>query len=345
MKSDNHPSILIIYTGGTIGMIHDPETGALSPFNFDQIYTHIPILRQLHYNIASYCFDPLIDSSDMKPAFWRELVDVIEKNYESYDGFVVLHGTDTMAYSASVLSFLLENLNKPVVFTGSQLPLGMIRTDGRENFLTAIEIAAALIDDTPVVPEVCIYFENKLFRGNRVTKFNAEDFSAFLSENYPPLAEVGVHIKFNHGVIRNPNFKNLKAHKNLENNISILKLFPGITPAVVRSMLSVNGLRAMILETYGMGNAPTDQWFIEILSEAIGKGIIIFNVTQCKGGTVIHGKYASSLQLEKIGVISGYDITTESAVAKLMYLLAAGLDDDEVRTLLPRPLRGEMTIE
>jgi L-asparaginase len=249
-----------------------------------------------------------------------------------------------MAYSASMLSFMLENLNKPVIFTGSQLPMGVVRTDGRDNFINAVEIAAAREDNTPVVPEVAIYFENKLLRGNRTNKFNAENFNAFLSGNYPPLAEVGVHIRYNRNVILKPNFKNLKVHTNLDTNVAVLKLFPGISEQVVCNILTIPGLKGVILETYGAGNAPTDEWFIRSLESAIGKGIVIYNVTQCKGGSVEMGKYETSLALSQIGLVGGYDITTESAIAKLMFLLGQGFQGEELRQLLQTPLRGELTI-
>lgn len=229
-------SIFVIYTGGTIGMIQNPETGVLQPFDFDQIYKQMPVLTNLHYIIDFHSFLPLIDSSNMNPEFWVKLATLIEEKYEEYDGFVVLHGSDTMAYTASALSFMLENLNKPVILTGSQLPMGVIRTDGRENFITSIEIAAAIKDELPIVPEVAIYFEDQLLRGNRTTKFNAENFDAFFSGNYPVLANVGVHIKYNFNYIRKSNFKKLKVHKKIDNNIGILKLFPGINEATVKSI-------------------------------------------------------------------------------------------------------------
>lgn len=325
-------------------MVKDKTTGALHPFSFENIYKMMPVLENFDYRIKGISFDPLIDSSNVSPSFWVKLARVIEENYGAYDGFVVLHGTDTMAYSASMLSFMLENLNKPVIFTGSQLPMGVVRTDGRDNFINAVEIAAAYEDNTPMVPEVAIYFENKLLRGNRTNKFNAENFNAFLSGNYPALAEVGVYIRYNKVEILKPNFKNLKVHTDLDTNIAILKLFPGITEPVVCSTLNIPGLRGVILETYGAGNAPTDKWFIEALERAIEKGIIIYNVTQCKGGSVDMGKYETSVALGQIGVVGGYDITTESATAKMMFLLGSGLEGEELKQKLQTPLRGELTL-
>jgi L-asparaginase len=337
-------SILVIYTGGTIGMVRNPKTGTMHPVSHDELYEHVPLLKKLDHRIEFYSFDPLLDSSNINPVHWVRIAGVIEKNYEKFDGFVVLHGSDTMAFTASGLSFILENLNKPVILTGSQLPLGMIRSDGRENFITAIELAAAREENTPVVPEVAIYFENQLLRGNRTFKHNAENFHAYHSGNYPPLAELGVHIKFNPNFILKPNFKTLKVHTSLDNHIVILKLFPGISETVVNTILSMDGLRGVILETYGSGNAPNEKWFLDALKGAIDKGIIVYNVTQCKAGSVEIGRYQTSACLGKIGVISGHDITTESAVAKMMFLLGAGIPKKEVELLLQKPLRGEMTI-
>lgn len=344
-RTENKTNLLVIYTGGTIGMMKDPDSGALVPFDFEHIYDQMPILKNFDYRIDFHSFDPLIDSSNMKPSFWIRLARIIEDNYELYDGFVVLHGSDTMAYTASALSFMLENLNKPVVFTGSQLPMGVIRTDGRENFLAAIEIAAAKEEDTVVVPEVSIYFENQLMRGNRTTKFNAERFNAFVSGNYPLLAEVGVHIRYQYNNILKPNFKKLKVHTQLDFNVTILKLFPGISEVVVKSTLAIPGLKALILETFGSGNAPTDPWFINCLEKAIQNGLLILNVTQCKSGSVDIGKYETSLDLGRIGVVGGYDITTESALAKLMYLIGEGYPKERLIELLQTSIRGEMTIE
>lgn len=337
-----NPKILLIYTGGTIGMIEDIETGTLRPFDFKHLFNQVPELKRFNIEIDCISFEKPIDSSNMSPKEWVKMAEIIEENYLSFDGFVILHGSDTMAFSASALSFMLENLSKPVIFTGSQLPIGKIRTDGKENLITAIEIAAAKENGKPIVPEVAIYFEYKLYRGNRTHKYNAEHFQAFQSANYPELAEAGVHIKYNYAAILKPNDKNLIVHKNLDNNIAVLKFFPGIKVELIEAILNVSGLRALIIETFGAGNAPINQDMYKILKNAIDKGIIIFNVTQCNSGSVDQGRYETSSAFNQIGVVSGKDITTEAAVSKLMYLLGLKLSNKQIKELLRISLRGEM---
>jgi L-asparaginase len=335
-------SILIIYTGGTIGMVKN-EKGSLVPFNFAQIYQQIPELQKLHYRIEAISFDPLIDSSDIMPEQWVEMAHIIQNRYEDFDGYVILHGSDTMSYTASALSFILGNLNKPVIITGSQLPLGELRTDGRENFINAIEIAAAKEDETPLVPEVCIYFENKLFRGNRTYKYNAENFKAFVSGNYPLLAESGVYLKFYKENILKPNFKKLKLHTQLDTGVGIIKIFPGMQASFIHSILATKGLRALVLESFGSGNAFSKDWFIDGLQTAIQKGLIIVNVTQCIGGSVEMGKYETSRRLLEIGVVSAKDMTTASALTKLMVILGEEKHNKDIIASFTRPWAGEIS--
>ncbi len=343
-KMAKTPHILLIYTGGTIGMVKDFKTGVLKPFNFDKLIKHIPEINHLDCTVDSFSFDTPIDSSDMNQEEWILLVEIIEKNYDKYDGFVVLHGSDTMSYTASAISFMLENLGKPVIFTGSQLPIGDLRTDAKENLITSIEIASAQKNEKPLITEVCLYFEYKLYRANRTTKINAEHFEAFTSPNYPPLAVSGVHLKFNHHLFfKKENAAPLKVRKNLENNIVILKIFPGITKEIVQNILRIQDLKGVVLETYGSGNAPTKKWFVNLLKDAVEKGVYIVNVTQCVAGSVIMGQYETSVELEKIGIISGNDITTESALAKLMYLLGENIPKNEFKKVFESQLRGEMS--
>ena len=340
------PRILIVYTGGTIGMIEDQATKALRPFDFSHLMDNVPKVKMLDYVIDNIQFDPPIDSSDMSPAHWQDIVRAVADNYDAYDGFVVLHGTDTMSYTASALSFLLENLAKPVVFTGSQIPIGVLRTDGRENLITAIEIAGARSGDRPAVPEVSLYFQNRLFRANRTTKRSAEALSAFRSYNYPPLAEVGVNISYNRPAILQPDAADpeLRIAERLCDGIAVVKLFPGLGDRVLEAMLAAPGVRAVVLETYGAGNAPTSDSFLRTLEAAIARGLIVVNVTQCGGGRVTMELYETGLRLQKIGVLCGYDMTTEAAVTKLMYVLGKELPFEETRRLLRLPLRGEFTL-
>jgi L-asparaginase len=336
--------ILLIYTGGTIGMMKDFETGALKAFNFSKLLQRIPELRQLDCEIETVSFENPIDSSNINPEMWDKMATIIEEHYSVYDGFVVLHGSDTMSYSASALSFMLENLAKPVIFTGSQLPIGDLRTDAKENLITAIQIASLQEKNKPVIQEVCLYFEYKLYRGNRTTKINAEHFNAFASPNFPALAESGVHLKVEQNLFfQKKSRKKLVVHKNLDTNVFVLKLFPGINEATLQSIIQIPNLKGIIVETYGAGNAPTDEWFIRALERAVANGLQVVNVTQCSGGSVNMGQYETSTALKKLGLISGKDITTEAAITKLMYMLSQNVAASSFKTIFETSLRGELT--
>lgn len=335
--------ILLIYTGGTIGMIKDYETGVLRAFEFENIYHRIPELSHLDCVIDSVSFEKAIDSSDMNPRHWVNIAETIENNYDVYDGFVVLHGSDTMSYSASALSFMLENLAKPVIFTGSQLPIGDLRTDAKENLITSIQLAALKENGKSVIQEVGLYFEYKLYRGNRTTKINAENFQAFVSMNYPTLAESGVHLKVNkQHLLRSEGRQSLKVWKEFDQNVAVVKLFPGITEKILNGFFDIPDLKAVILETYGSGNAPTEKWFLNSIEKAIQKGIHIVNVTQCSRGSVILGKYEASEHLRRMGIINGKDITTEAAVTKMMILLKKIVSDNSLKIRFEENICGEI---
>ena len=346
MSVNERAHILLIYTGGTIGMIHNADTGALESFNFDHLLNHMPELKQLNIDIDTIAFDPPIDSSDMEPELWSRIVTIIDENYDIYDGFVILHGTDTMSFTASALSFMLEDLMKPVILTGSQLPIGALRTDGKENLITAIEIAAAKdAEGNPMVPEVCVFFHEKLMRGNRTTKINSESFGAFGSNNYPNLARTGTDIQFFTRNIRKfvPGLK-LKAHHEYNSNIMIFSLFPGIQKEIVEKLLGAPELKGIIFRTFGAGNAPQKKWLIDALSKATAEGKIIINITQCAGGSVHMERYETGLQLQEAGVISGHDSTVEAALTKLMYLLGKELPVEEVRRRMEKSFAGEISV-
>lgn len=335
--------LLIIYTGGTIGMVNNPQTGALIPFDFEQIQQNVPEMVRLNYQLDVHSFDPILDSSNMHPDIWAKLARIIENKYNDYDGFVILHGSDTMAFTASALSFMLENLAKPVVLTGSQLPIGEIRTDAKENLITALEIAATKKQGKAMVPEVCIYFDYQLFRGNRAIKYNSEKFEAFRTPNYPKLAEAGVHLTFFKNYIQQHPKEPLKVHADFNANIGVIKMYPGITPQAVQAVTR-SSVNAIVLETFGSGNTTTADWFIESLQEAMDAGKVVVDITQCQVGSVELGKYETSKQLQQMGVVSGYDLTFEAAVTKLMYLMGLGLSSAEIAKYMEQSLRGELTV-
>ena len=340
------PKILIIYTGGTIGMIENQQTGALEPFDFDHLIDNVPKIKMLDYQIDNVQVSPPIDSSDMSPDRWTEIACHIRDNYDSFDGFVVLHGTDTRAYTASALSFMMENMHKPVIITGSQLPIGEVRTDGEENLITALQIAAATRSNgQPVVQEVAILFENYLWRGNRATKMSADNFNAFKSNNYPPLARIGLGINYNHEALMHHYVEapvNLRVA--MDTNVMFIDLYPGMTETILRHQFNTPGVKGVVLKTFGAGNTPSAQWFVNVISEAVDRGIVVLNVTQCVNGGVHEKRYVSSDRLAAVGVISGHDITSEAAITKLMFLFGLGLSSDEVKRALLRPIAGEMTV-
>jgi L-asparaginase len=347
VKTSSDPkaaSVMLIYTGGTLGMVFNEDAQTLVPFDFEQILSQIPEINKFNFNLTVTSFHKLIDSANVHPSHWIAMASLIEEHYDNFHGFVIIHGTDTMAYSASALSYLLEDLNKPVIFTGAQLPIGAVRTDARENLITALEIAAARRDGKPVIPEVCIFFSNKLLRGNRAKKVESAQFRAFESKNYPALATCGIKIDYDFNVIKpyQP-YSRLKVYKKMDSHVTILKLFPGISKETVEAIINIEGLRGLVLETYGSGNAETSTWFIDILRKAINSGIMIYNVSQCNGGTVTQGRYETSKHLQEIGVLSGGDLTTEAAITKLMFLLANQESPTDAKRYLVRAIRGEMS--
>lgn len=336
-------AILIIYTGGTIGMKRDVETGSLVPFNFKQIQEEVPELSKFHFALDTISYDPPVDSSNIQPEFWQSITEIIKANYKKYDGFVILHGTDTMSYTASALSFMIQNLTKPIILTGSQLPIGEIRTDGRENLLSAVEVAAAYKEGKPLIPEVCVLFNNHLYRGNRTFKYNAHAFNAFRSENYPALAVAGIDVQYHLPYVRKVDFsQSVRFNTKLDGNVASLTLFPGISQSVVHAVLNIKGVKGVVLETFGSGNAPTYPWFLDELEDAIKRGLVIVNVTQCRGGAVNMESYETGLLLKKMGVITGSDITIEAAIVKLMFLFGQNYAVDEVKRQFESSLAGEM---
>ncbi len=342
----HRPKILLIYTGGTIGMIENPETHALQPFDFSHLMDNVPKVNLLDMDIDNIQFNPPIDSSNMNPKHWSQIAHAIDDNYDKYDGFVVLHGTDTMAFTASALSFMLDNLVKPVIITGSQLPIGEVRTDGEENLITALQVAAATNSQgKAMVQEVAILFENHLWRGNRATKMSADNFNAFRSFNYPELASIGLDITYReNNLYRMSSKRPLKVHYDLDPNVMFLELYPGITATTLQHQLDTPGIKGIVLKTYGAGNSPNEQWFLDAIAKACERGIVIMNVTQCVNGGVNDSLYDTGTSLSRAGVVSGHDITSEAAITKLMYLFGMGLNPDAVKQYLNSDLSGEVTI-
>jgi L-asparaginase len=336
-------TVLLIYTGGTIGMVKDKETGTLVPFDFSGLLDKMPELNQLDCDIETYTFDEPIDSSNIQPSDWLHIATTLEKVYEDYDGFVILHGTDTMSYTASALSFLIENLKKPVIFTGSQLPISDFRTDAKENLITAIQIASDYNNrNEAIIQEVGLYFENKLYRGNRTTKINSEHFEAFASLNFPALAESGVHLNYNDHLFLERKEEKLIVYKELDQNVAIIRLFPGLTESILDAIINIKGLKGLILETYGSGNAPNKEWFVNSIGRAVKNGVIVVNVTQCPAGMVNHSLYEVGLQMRKLGVVGGRDMTTEAAITKLMFVLGNEKFSKSPEKWLRTNLRGEI---
>lgn len=342
---DVNAKVLLIYTGGTIGMVENIETGILEPFNFDNLNKQIPEIKRLRFQVDHLVFSPVIDSSDITPEHWIKMTKVIENNYNKYDGFVILHGTDTMSYTASALSFMIENLSKPIILTGAQLPIGKLRTDARENLITALEIAADKDEQGYAkIQEVCIFFQNYLLRGNRTTKVNADNFNAFRSFNYPFLAKSGILIRYDEqALLKNKNINKIKFHYKLDTHVAVLKIFPGINKDIVSAIVNIPGLKGLVIETYGTGNAPLLQWFIDLINEAVKKGIVVINITQCKIGFVDMARYQTGISLKKSGVVSGYDSTVESALTKLMILLGHNFDSEQIRNKMAGAIAGEIT--
>lgn len=346
-KVSSRPRILIIYTGGTIGMIENTRTHSLEPFDFDHLIDNVPKIKMLEYDIENYQFIHPLDSSSMNPSHWADIAKVIDKNYDDYDGFVVLHGTDTMAYTASALSFMLENIRKPVIITGSQLPIGEVRTDGEENLITALQVAAARNNDgNPMVQEVAILFDNYLWRGNRATKHSADNFNAFKSNNYPHLAKIGLGITFNKDVLyRGKPDNKFSVHYNMDTDVMYMDLFPGIQEPTVRYLLSTPNVKGIVMKTFGAGNGPNDKWFLKAIREAVDKGLVIVNITQCMNGFVLPNRYLTGRELTEAGVIPGHDLTSEAAITKLMYLFGQGLSPEEVKKEMEISLCGEITTD